>query len=151
MRSFKLPYRSTLQVALLIGIWYIGTLIQVALSLPISGGVVGLTLLLISLLAVRVVNMRFVKPLDEKMITTLAPSTALFVTVEEHAVMAGAGSAVNEYLAQAQIVKPMLNLGLADTFMHQATHAQMLHQAGLDAEGIESSVRQAWSKLVHMV
>ncbi|MNY91443.1 1-deoxy-D-xylulose-5-phosphate synthase [compost metagenome] len=102
-------------------------------------------------LAVRVVNMRFVKPLDEKMIVTLAPSTALFVTVEEHAVMAGAGSAVNEYLAQAQIVKPMLNLGLADTFMHQATHAQMLHQAGLDAEGIESSVRQAWSKLVHMV
>ena len=51
MLSFKLPYRSTLQVALLIGIWYIGTLIQVALSLPISGGVVGLTLLLISLLA----------------------------------------------------------------------------------------------------
>jgi 1-deoxy-D-xylulose-5-phosphate synthase len=102
-------------------------------------------------LAVRVVNMRFVKPLDEKMIATLAPSTVLFVTVEEHAVMAGAGSAVNEYLAQAQIVKPMLNLGLADTFMHQATHAQMLHQAGLDAEGIESSVRQAWSKLVHMV
>ena len=51
MRSFKLTYRSTLQVGLLIGIWYIGTLIQVALSLPISGGVVGLTLLLISLLA----------------------------------------------------------------------------------------------------
>ena len=51
MRSFKLPYRSTLQVGLLIGIWYIGTLIQIALSLPISGGVVGLTLLLISLLA----------------------------------------------------------------------------------------------------
>ena len=102
-------------------------------------------------LAVRVVNMRFVKPLDEKMIATLALSTALFVTVEEHAVMAGAGSAVNEYLAQAQIMKPMLNLGLADIFMHQATHAQMLHQAGLDAEGIESSVRQAWSKLVHMV
>jgi 1-deoxy-D-xylulose-5-phosphate synthase len=65
--------------------------------------------------------------------------------------MAGAGSAVNEYLAQAQIMKPMFNLGLADIFMHQATHAQMLHQAGLDAEGIESSVRQAWSKLVHMV
>ena len=85
------------------------------------------------------------------MIATLAPSTVLFVTVEEHAVMAGAGSAVNEYLAQAQIMKPMLNLGLADIFMHQATHAQMLHQAGLDAEGIESSVRQAWSKLVHMV
>ncbi len=45
------------------------------------------------------------------------------MTVEEHAVMAGAGSAVNEYLAQAGIVKPMLNLGLSDEFMHQATHA----------------------------
>jgi 1-deoxy-D-xylulose-5-phosphate synthase len=56
--------------------------------------------------AVTVVNMRFVKPLDENIIQQLAATTALFVTVEEHAVMAGAGSAVNEYLAQAQIVKP---------------------------------------------
>jgi 1-deoxy-D-xylulose-5-phosphate synthase len=48
------------------------------------------------------------------------------VTVEEHAVMAGAGSAVNEFLAQAKIVKPILNLGLPDAFLHQATHQQML-------------------------
>ena len=65
--------------------------------------------------------------------------------------MAGAGSAVNEYLAQAQIVKPILNLGLADIFMHQASHAQMLQQAGLDAKGIEKSVELAWSKLVQSV
>ncbi|PJG43372.1 1-deoxy-D-xylulose-5-phosphate synthase [Acinetobacter tandoii] len=100
---------------------------------------------------VRVVNMRFVKPLDEQMLSRLADQTQLFVTVEEHAVMAGAGSAVNEYLAQAQIVKPMLNLGLADTFMHQATHSQMLQQAGLDAQGIVKSVESVWSKLVQSI
>lgn len=100
---------------------------------------------------VRVVNMRFVKPLDEQMIAALAPSSNLFVTVEEHAVMAGAGSAVNEYLAQSQIVKPTLNLGLPDTFMHQASHAQMLQQAGLDSKGIEKSIELVWLKLMQTV
>ncbi|MEK5741886.1 1-deoxy-D-xylulose-5-phosphate synthase [Acinetobacter variabilis] len=96
---------------------------------------------------VRVVNMRFIKPLDTKILNQLANSTSLFVTVEEHAVMGGAGSAVNEYLAEVQIVKPILNLGLADTFMAQATHSQMLQQAGLDSQGIEKSINEAWSKL----
>ncbi|MFU9046173.1 1-deoxy-D-xylulose-5-phosphate synthase [Acinetobacter tibetensis] len=100
---------------------------------------------------VRVVNMRFVKPLDEQMLSNLADQTQLFVSVEEHAVMAGAGSAVNEYLAQAQIVKPMLNLGLADNFMHQATHNQMLQQAGLDAQGIVKSIESVWLKLVQNI
>ena len=100
--------------------------------------------------AVTVVNMRFVKPLDENIIQQLAATTSLFVTVEEHAVMAGAGSAVNEYLAQAQIVKPVLNLGLPDSFLHQADHAQMLHDCGLDAEGIEQSIVQAWKKALQI-
>ena len=97
--------------------------------------------------AICVVNMRFIKPLDQQLLNELAVKTHLFVTIEEHAVMAGAGSAVNEYLAQAHWVKPILNLGLADTFMHQASHAQMLQQAGLDAKGIEKSVQHAWLKL----
>jgi 1-deoxy-D-xylulose-5-phosphate synthase len=101
--------------------------------------------------AVRVVNMRYVKPLDEQLLASIAESTVLFVTVEEHAVMGGAGSAVNEYLAQVQIVKPMLNLGLADIFMHQASHEQMLQQAGLDAQGIEESMLNAWQKLLNSV
>lgn len=95
-------------------------------------------------IGVRVVNMRFVKPLDEQMIRTLAERTQLFVTVEEHAVMAGAGSAVNEFLAQAKIVKPILNLGLPDEFLHQATHQQMLADCGLDAHGILASIERAW-------
>ena len=95
-------------------------------------------------IGVRVVNMRFVKPLDEQMIRKLAERTQLFVTVEEHAVMAGAGSAVNEFLAQAKIVKPILNLGLPDEFLHQATHQQMLADCGLDAHGILASIERAW-------
>ena len=95
--------------------------------------------------SVRVVNMRFVKPLDEQIIRDLTPRTQLFVTVEEHAVMAGAGSAVNEFLALAKIIKPILNLGLPDTFLHQATHQQMLIDCGLDAKGILLSIEQAWS------
>ena len=94
--------------------------------------------------AVRVVNMRFVKPLDEQIIRDLTPRTQLFVTVEEHAVMAGAGSAVNEFLARAKIIKPILNLGLPDAFLHQATHQQMLIDCGLDAKGILLSIEQAW-------
>ena len=102
-------------------------------------------------MAVRVVNMRFVKPLDEHMISSIAENTTLFVTVEEHAIMGGAGSAVNEYLAKAGIVKPILNLGLEDSFMNQATHEQMLQQAGLDEKGIESSIQQALLRITNTV
>ena len=101
--------------------------------------------------AVRIVNMRFVKPLDEQIIRDLADQTSLFVTVEEHAVMAGAGSAVNEFMAQAQILKPVLNLGLPDEFLAQASHAEMLQDCGLDAKGIQLSVQQAWTKLIQHV
>ncbi|MEN8274921.1 1-deoxy-D-xylulose-5-phosphate synthase [Acinetobacter seifertii] len=95
---------------------------------------------------VRVVNMRFVKPLDEQIIRDLAEHTHLFVTVEEHAIMGGAGSAVNEFMAQEQIVKPIINLGLPDSFLHQASHNQMLQDCGLDTKGILNSIERAWLK-----
>lgn len=95
---------------------------------------------------VRVVNMRFVKPLDEQIIRDLAEHTHLFVTVEEHAIMGGAGSAVNEFMAQEQIVKPIINLGLPDSFLHQASHNQMLQDCGLDTKGILNSIDRAWLK-----
>ncbi|EPF70254.1 1-deoxy-D-xylulose-5-phosphate synthase [Acinetobacter rudis] len=97
--------------------------------------------------AVDVINMRFVKPLDAQMIRDYAAKTDLFVTVEEHAVMAGAGSAVNELLVQEQILKPMLNLGLPDEFLAQATHHEMLHDCGLDAQGIYRSIMKTWTQL----
>lgn len=95
---------------------------------------------------VRVVNMRFVKPLDEQIIRDLAEHTHLFVTVEEHAIMGGAGSAVNEFMAKEQIVKPIINLGLPDSFLHQASHNQMLQDCGLDTKGILNSIERAWLK-----
>ncbi|MDA5021905.1 1-deoxy-D-xylulose-5-phosphate synthase [Acinetobacter baumannii] len=101
--------------------------------------------------SVCVVNMRFVKPLDEQMIRDLAEHTHLFVTVEEHAIMGGAGSAVNEFMAQEQIVKPIINLGLPDSFLHQATHKQMLQDCGLDAKGILNSIERAWLKVNQVV
>lgn len=101
--------------------------------------------------SVCVVNMRFVKPLDEQMIRDLAEHTHLFVTVEEHAIMGGAGSAANEFMAQEQIVKPIINLGLPDSFLHQATHNQMLQDCGLDAKGILNSIERAWLKVNQVV
>ncbi|MDO7493925.1 1-deoxy-D-xylulose-5-phosphate synthase [Acinetobacter baumannii] len=101
--------------------------------------------------SVCVVNMRFVKPLDEQMIRDLAEHTHLFVTVEEHAIMGGAGSAVNEFMAQEQIVKPIINLGLPDSFLHQATHNQMLQDCSLDAKGILNSIERAWLKVNQVV
>ncbi|EMU03633.1 1-deoxy-D-xylulose-5-phosphate synthase, partial [Acinetobacter baumannii] len=101
--------------------------------------------------SVCIVNMRFVKPLDEQMIRDLAEHTHLFVTVEEHAIMGGAGSAVNEFMAQEQIVKPIINLGLPDSFLHQATHNQMLQDCGLDAKGILNSIERAWLKVNQVV
>lgn len=89
---------------------------------------------------VRVANMRFVKPLDVALTVELAQHSDLVVTVEEHAIMGGAGSAVNECLAQQQILKPILNLGLPDEFLEQGTHEQMLHDCGLDAQGIYSQI-----------
>lgn len=97
--------------------------------------------------AVNVINMRFIKPLDATMIRAYAAQTSLFVTVEEHAVMAGAGSAVNEFLAQDKIMKPVLNLGLPDQFLAQASHAEMLKGCGLDASGIQASILQTWSEV----
>jgi len=87
-----------------------------------------------------VVNMRFVKPLDEALVLQLADSHDLLVTIEENAVQGGAGSAVSEYLAQAGRVVAMLHLGLPDTYIEHGSPAVQLHECGLDAEGIRQAV-----------
>jgi 1-deoxy-D-xylulose-5-phosphate synthase len=88
-----------------------------------------------------VANMRFVKPLDGDLIRDLAATHELLVTVEEHAVMGGAGSAINEWLAAAGLVRPVLNLGIPDAIIEHAPHGDMLAACGLDAAGIESAIR----------
>ena len=89
-----------------------------------------------------VVDMRFVKPLDEALIKRLAGDHKLFVTIEENAVMGGAGSAVGEYLAAAQLGVPLLQLGLPDSYIEHGQPAQMLAECGLDADGILQAVQQ---------
>ena len=90
-----------------------------------------------------VVNMRFVKPLDEAMIEKLAKDHHMLVTVEENVVAGGAGSAVNEYLVRAGIELPILNLGLPDEFPAQGSRAELLTDCGLDAEGIQRTIRRS--------
>jgi len=89
-----------------------------------------------------VVDMRFVKPLDEALLRQLATSHELLVTIEENSVMGGAGSAVAEFLAGEAIVLPMLHLGLPDQYVEHAKPSEMLAECGLDAAGIEAAVRQ---------
>ncbi len=98
-------------------------------------------------LGVMVVNMRFIKPLDEQLLIELAQHVSAFVTIEEHAVMGGAGSAVNEFLQAQHLLKPVLNLGLPDAFLHQAAHGEMLADCGLDSHGIEASVNEFISSI----
>jgi 1-deoxy-D-xylulose-5-phosphate synthase len=93
-----------------------------------------------------VVNMRFVKPLDVALVTELASSHEAFVTVEEGAVMGGAGSAVAEALAEAGIVKPVLQLGLPDRFIDHGDAGVLLAMCGLDAKGIVASIRKRFGK-----
>nr|WP_315482655.1 1-deoxy-D-xylulose-5-phosphate synthase [uncultured Undibacterium sp.] len=88
-----------------------------------------------------VVNMRFIKPLDTDMIKEIAASHDAFVTVEEGCTMGGAGSAVAEALAEAGLAKPVLILGLPDKFVDHGDPALLLAQCGLNAEGIEASIR----------
>ncbi|WP_176517332.1 1-deoxy-D-xylulose-5-phosphate synthase [Pseudomonas faucium] len=94
-----------------------------------------------------VVDMRFVKPLDEALVLELAASHELLVTIEENAIMGGAGAAVGEFLASQAVVKPLLHLGLPDVYVEHAKPAQMLAECGLDAAGIEASVKARMAKL----
>ena len=94
------------------------------------------------LLDATVVDMRFVKPLDAALVRQLADSHELLVTIEENAVMGGAGSAVSEFLAAENCVLPILHLGLPDRYVEHAKPSQMLRECGLDAAGIEAAVRQ---------
>ncbi len=101
-----------------------------------------------------VVNMRFVKPIDREMIIAMAESHDLIVTVEEGALMGGAGSAVQEIIGdlfQAGTIdrQPcVMRLGLPDSFLPHGDCAKVLAQCGLDAAGIAASIRQRMTTLM---
>ena len=91
-------------------------------------------------LGATVVNMRFVKPLDEEMILEMAARHDVLVTVDENSLPGGAGSAVNECLVSHDVQAHVLNLGLPDRFIEHGSRGDMLKDAGLDTDGILSSV-----------
>ena len=91
-------------------------------------------------LGATVVNMRWAKPLDVELLLQIAASHDALVTVEDGAIMGGAGSAVSEALQAAGVVKPVLHLGLPDEFIEHGDPAKLMAMQGLDAAGIEASV-----------
>ena len=86
------------------------------------------------------VNMRFVKPLDEELIVELAKSHDGFVTLEDNAVAGGAGSAVAECLAAHGITLPILHLGLPDAYLEHGSREEVLSMGGLDLPGIRRAI-----------
>lgn len=110
-----------------VAILVFGTLLTAALD---AGAVLDAT----------VANMRFVKPLDLELIRRLAQTHAVLVTLEENAVIGGAGAEVARALESLGIVKPLLRLGLPDTFIEHGEQGQMLAELGLDASAIVSRI-----------
>ena len=92
------------------------------------------------------VNMRFVKPLDEALILELAKDHDGFVTIEDNAVAGGAGSAVAECLAAHGVTLPILHLGLPDVYLEHGTREEVLSEAGLDLPGIRQAIRTRFPK-----
>ncbi len=90
----------------------------------------------------KVVDARFVKPLDEELILDLASSAKAIITVEENALLGGFGSAVLELLANKGIMKPTLNIGIPDKFIEHGPRAVLLEKVGLDASGIANSISE---------
>ena len=93
-----------------------------------------------------VANMRFVKPLDTDLIQELASNHDLIVTIEENALMGGAGSAVLETMQILSLHKPTLCLGLIDTFIEHGVHETMLAECGLDSAGIIKAIQKKCSQ-----
>jgi 1-deoxy-D-xylulose-5-phosphate synthase len=98
-------------------------------------------------LGLTVVNMRFVKPLDRALVLELAASHEGFATIEDNAVMGGAGSGVAELLAAEGITLPVLHLGLPDRYQEHASREHLLAEAGLDSDGIRASLLRRWPSL----
>lgn len=88
-----------------------------------------------------VVDMRFVKPLDEALVRQMADTHELLVTIEENSIMGGAGSAVSEFLASEGRTESILQIGLPDRYVEHAKPEEMLSECGLDAAGIERAIR----------
>jgi 1-deoxy-D-xylulose-5-phosphate synthase len=92
--------------------------------------------------------LRFIKPLDTDLISKLASTHDLIVTIEENALMGGAGTAVLEAMQTLNLSTPTLCLGLPDTFIEHGVHETMLAECGLDGIGIINAIKE---KLVNLI
>jgi 1-deoxy-D-xylulose-5-phosphate synthase len=90
------------------------------------------------------INMRFIKPLDRELVLEVARSHDGLVTLEDNAVMGGAGSGVAELLAAEGLTVPMLHLGLPDAYLEHASREDLLAQAGLDVAGVRAAIVKRW-------
>ena len=102
-------------------------------------------------LGLTLVDMRFVKPIDEATILELAKTHEAFVTVEEASIMGGAGSAVSEVLQANGVLVPLLQLGLPDVFIDHGDQNLLRAKAGLDAPGIRASIEKRFSQILKSV
>ncbi len=93
-------------------------------------------------LGATLVDMRFVKPLDEALIVELTKTHHSFITLEEGTIKGGAGSGVNEFLMSQRLLHPVLNLGLPDQFIAQGTQEEVRSSLGLDSQGIINAYQQ---------
>jgi 1-deoxy-D-xylulose-5-phosphate synthase len=91
------------------------------------------------------IDMRFIKPLDEDLIRQLAKTHSRFVTLEDNAIMGGAGSAVCEFLNSAHLRVEVLQLGLPDIYQEHASREELLAEAGIDTTGIQNAISHRWS------
>jgi 1-deoxy-D-xylulose-5-phosphate synthase len=92
-----------------------------------------------------IVNMRFVKPLDEKLVVAIAARHRAIITIEENAISGGAGSGVGELLTAAGLQVPLLHIGIPDRFIEHGTRDTCLARAGLDLAGLTAQVEQWWA------
>jgi 1-deoxy-D-xylulose-5-phosphate synthase len=92
-----------------------------------------------------IVNMRFVKPLDERLVLSIAARHRAIITIEENAIIGGAGAGVGELLAAAGLQLPMLHIGIPDRFIEHGTRDTCLARAGLDLAGLTTQVEQWWA------
>jgi 1-deoxy-D-xylulose-5-phosphate synthase len=91
------------------------------------------------------VNMRFVKPLDETLVMSIAARHRAIITIEENAVMGGAGSAVGELFASEGVILPLHHIGIPDRFIEHGSRETCLAAAGLDLAGLTANVEDWWT------
>ncbi|MDG1474183.1 MAG: 1-deoxy-D-xylulose-5-phosphate synthase [Porticoccaceae bacterium] len=119
----------------------------VAVAILNFGTLLGSAMSVGNALNTTVADMRFVKPIDEELITALSQHHGLLVTLEENAIAGGAGSAVIEFLARQGIVMPVLQLGLPDKLIDHGNHSEQLTAIDLDTASIQRSIEQRLKKL----